>query len=109
MMDSADLDTLHPSRSLAISQPVDKEDNHDPRAGHATKSRPRPLTKVEKLALAEQARLEAERSQKERERKIKLREKKKKDLRKMTSKGQPVMKTRLNDLLGKVKKVMKED
>jgi rRNA processing len=67
----------------------------------------RQLTKAEKLALAEQKRLQTEQNQKERERKIKQREKKKRDLRKMTSKGQPVMKTRLEDLLGKVKKVMK--
>lgn len=61
----------------------------------------------EKLALAEERRKEKERTEKERERKIKLRENKRKNLRKMTSKGQPVMRTRIEDLLGKVKKTMK--
>jgi hypothetical protein len=107
-MDSADLDTLHPSRSHAISHPVDSEHSREQGSG-ITKSRPRLLTKAEKLAAAEEERQEAERNQKERERKIKLREKKKRDLRKMTKKGQPVMKTRMNDLLGKVKKVMRDN
>jgi rRNA processing len=66
------------------------------------------LTQQEKLALAEERWKEKERNNKEREKKIKQREKKRRDLRKMTSKGQPVMKTRLEDLLSKVKKVMKE-
>ena len=66
------------------------------------------LTLQEKLALAEERRKEKERNDKERQKKIKQREKKRRDLRKMTSKGQPVMKTRLEDLLSKVKKVMKE-
>ena len=67
----------------------------------------KPLNKAEKLALLEEQRLEQEKNLKEREKKIKIREKKRKDLRKMTRKGQPVMRTRLEDLLGKVKKVMK--
>jgi hypothetical protein len=108
-MDSADLDTLHPSRSHAISHPVESEHSLEQGSGTIAKSRPRLLTKAEKLAVAEEERQEAERNQKERERKIKLREKKKRDLRKMTKKGQPVMKTRMNDLLGKVKKVMKDN
>ena len=66
------------------------------------------MTQQEKLALAEERRKEKEWNEKQREKKIKQREKKRRDLRKMTSKGQPVMKTRLEDLLSKVKKVMKE-
>lgn len=64
--------------------------------------------KEEKLALAEEQRRASEQMQKDRERKTHLREKKRKALRKMTKKGQPVMKTRLYDLLDKAKKVMKE-
>jgi rRNA processing len=85
--------------------------DHDPSTGqnvaYSKLGDHRQLTKAEKLALAEHKRLEIEQNQKERERKIKQREKKKRDLRKMTGKGQPVMKTRLEDLLGKIKKVMK--
>jgi hypothetical protein len=100
---------LHPSRSHALTH------HNPPNEGVATpKSQTsrsgdgRQLSKAEKIAAAEEKRNEAERNQKERERKIKHRERKRRDLRKMTSKGQPVMKTRLEDLLGKVKRVMTE-
>jgi hypothetical protein len=66
------------------------------------------VTKAERAALAEEKRKEAERNQKEREKKILQRERKRRELRKMTNKGQPVMKTRLNDLLQKVKKAVGE-
>jgi hypothetical protein len=70
-------------------------------------SRHRP-TLEEKAALAEEKRKGAERNQKEREQKIKLREKKRRDMRKTTSRGQPVMKPRLENLLGKVREAMKD-
>ena len=66
------------------------------------------MTKEEKFALMEERREERETNEKERQKKIKLREKKRRDLRKVTSKGQPVMQTRLEDLLSKVKKAMRE-
>ena len=66
------------------------------------------MTKEEKFALMEERRQEKERNEKERQKKVKQRERKRRDLRKMTSKGQPVMKTRLEDLLSKVRKAMKE-
>jgi len=109
---AADLETFHPSRSKALATRESHEEGSVQReeaSQSKTKSPRRHLTKAEKLALEEEQRKEKERNQKERERKIRQREKKRKDLRKMTSKGQPVMKTRLEDLLGKVRKVMKED
>lgn len=111
-LDAADLETLHPSRSKALSTSnnhVDSSHVQEERSKHKPKERPRQLTKTERLELAEQQRQEQERNQKEREKKIKQREKKRRDLRKMTNKGQPVMKTRLENLLGKVKKAMKEN
>jgi hypothetical protein len=104
------LKNLHPSRSHALANPTltDHDPSTDQNFAHSKLGAHRQLSKAEKLVLAEQKRQETERNQKERERKIKQREKKKRDLRKMTGKGQPVMKTRLEDLLGKVKKVMKE-
>jgi hypothetical protein len=109
---SADLETLHPSRSKALTESALPEPssfplNENPHS--KIRERPRHLTKTEKFALAEAQRQEREKNQKDRERKIKLREKKRKDLRKMTAKGQPVMKPRLEDLLGKVKKIMNEN
>jgi hypothetical protein len=107
---AADLETFHPSRSKALAP----RESHEGSVQREEASQPkiklprRQLTKAEKLALEEEQRKEKERNQKEREKKIRQREKKRKDLRKMTSKGQPVMKTRLEDLLGKVRKVMKE-
>jgi hypothetical protein len=74
----------------------------------AKKDARRLVTKAERMALAEEQRIEAEKNQQERENKIKLREKKRRDLRKMTNKGQPVMRTRIKDLLGKVRKVVGE-
>jgi hypothetical protein len=107
-LDAADLDTLHPSRSHAISQAQVSGDvgplQHKLGAARNT----RQLTTKEKFAIVEEKRREVERNQEERERKIKQRERKRRDLRKMTGKGQPVMKTRLEDLLGKVKQVMKK-
>jgi len=102
------MDSLHPSRSHALTQPDSGETGHISTKRSTRGDKPRKLTVEEKMAIAEARRKEAEQAQKEREKKIKLREKKKRDLRKMTSKGQPVMKTRLEDLLGKVKKVMKD-
>jgi len=95
---------MHPSRSEAMSKP----DTSPLDGRHTSKSKParRKAILEEKAALAEEKRKEAEQKQVEREKKIKLREKKRRELRKMTVKGQPVMKTRLEDLLGKVKKVM---
>ena len=101
-----DSEGLHPSRSQRLAEPQEKPSKIAP--GHGKRKAPRALTKEEKLALAEERRKEKERNEKERERKIRQREKKRRDLRKMTSKGQPVMKTRLEDLLSKVKKAMKE-
>jgi hypothetical protein len=103
---TADLDTLHPSRSQALSLPVENQATR-PTTSRSKGAR-RLVTKAERAAIAEEQREEAERNQKEREKKIKQRERKRRELRKMTNKGQPVMKTRLEDLLGKVKKVMKE-
>jgi hypothetical protein len=107
---AADLETLHPSRSKALARPNKQGDEATPQHGSFQRKIPQQQpTKKEKLALAEERQKEKERNEKERERKLKLREKKRKNLRKMTSKGQPVMKTRMEDLLGKVKKAMKEN
>jgi hypothetical protein len=107
------LDKLHPSRSEALAQTKDAEQVSislaQRRYGNEGRQPRRRLTKAEKLALADEQRKEQERNQKERERKIKQREKMRKDFQKMTSKGQPVMRSRLEHLLTKVKKVMKED
>ena len=98
----ADLQTLHSSRlHRLIARPNGHENQF---AGQENLP-----DKAKKIALAEERRQEKERNEKERVRKIKLREKKRKDLRKRTKWGQPVMKTRMEDLLGKVKKVMKGD
>lgn len=108
---AADLEAFHPSRSKALGPRESHEEGSVQReetSQHKVKSPRRQLTKTEKLALEEEQRKEKERNQKEREKKIRQREKKRKDLRKMTSKGQPVMKTRLEDLLGKVRKIMKD-
>ena len=88
---------MHPSRSARLLPPPEPQ----------LQPRPRSLTKAEQLAMVEEKRKEAERNIIERERKIKARDKKRRDLRKMTAKGQPVMKTRLEDLLSKAKKAMK--
>jgi rRNA processing len=102
-----DSEGLHPSRSQRLAAPEEEERVEKSQRHGKTKSR-KTLTKEEKLALAEERRKEMERNQKERQKKIKQRERKRRDLRKMTSKGQPVMKTRLEDLLSKVKNVMKD-
>jgi len=102
-----DLGAMHPSRSQAIRQITSDPD--DTKSGKKSKKPARrKLTLEEKAALVEEKRRQAEQNQKEREKKIKLREKKRRDLRKMTTKGQPVMKPRLENLLGKVKQVMKD-
>ena len=101
---------MHPSRSHNITQnPVEAQMSpNDKPSRKFDKSGRRKLTLQDRAAFAEEKRKEEEQNQKEREKKMRLREKKRRDLRKMTSKGQPVMKTRLEDLLGKVKKVMKD-
>src|SRR5205814_4489312 len=104
-LETADLDTLHPSRSQALSQPAE---NQSTQRGSTKKGARRLVTKAERAALAEEKRKEEERNQKEREEKILQRERKRRELRKMTNKGQPIMKTRLNDLLQKVKKAVGE-
>jgi rRNA processing len=98
------MNTMHPSRVSALKTAALPEPSAD-QPPQRFRGKP---TKQDKLALAEQKRLEIEKAQKERERKIKIREKRRKALRKMTPRGQPVMKTRLEDLLGKVKKVMRD-
>jgi rRNA processing len=103
---TADLNTLHPSRSQALTQ---SGENQSPQQSGSTKKGARRLvTKAERAALAEEKRREEERNQKEREKKILQRERKRRELRKMTDKGQPVMKTRIKDLLQKVKKAVGE-
>jgi hypothetical protein len=101
---------MHPSRSRQLLQATSSiepsaADEENPR--HTKRPSRRRLTETERRAQAEEHRREKEQNQKERERKIKQREKKRRDLRKMTSKGQPLMKPRLESLLSKVKKVMK--
>jgi hypothetical protein len=102
-----DSEGLHPSRSERLAAPEEAVRAEKSSRQERTKSR-KTLTKDDKIALAEEQRKEKERNEKARGKKIKQRERKRRDLRKMTSKGQPVMKTRLEDLLSKVKKVMKE-
>jgi hypothetical protein len=101
-----EVNSMHPSRvnALKASHSLSEGDSVEQRS---TKPLGK-MTKADKMALEEQKRLETEKQRKEREQKIKLREKRRIALRKMTSKGQPVMKTRLEDLLGKVKKVMRD-
>ena len=106
------MDTLHPSRSEALSRPkgAKAEEEKEKPAGRRKfkKESFRKPKSRDQLALAEERRKEAEENEKERQRKIRQRELKRKQLSKMTSKGQPVMKPRLENLLSKVKKVMKE-
>ena len=108
-LEDADLETLHPSRSQALTA-APTADAKPPRSDAKT-SRPRPpiLTKEEKAAIAARHKQEKEQAQREREKKIKRRERLKKNFQKMTKRGQPVMKPRLEHLLSKVKKIMKEE
>lgn len=114
-MEDADWSSLHPSRSQALSRAdgegEDKRIADTPKLKDTRKSRKESFGKPgarDQLALAEARRKEAADNEKERQKKNRQREMKRKQLRKMTSKGQPVMKPRIENLLSKVKKVMKE-
>ena len=110
-LETADLETLHPSRSQALTAPLTMETHQRPRSAAKTSSRPRPpiVTKEEKAAIAAKCEQEKEQARQEREKKVKRRERMKKNFQKMTKRGQPVMKPRLEHLLSKVKKIMKQD
>ena len=106
---------MHPSRSQALSRPEgegeDKPPAGTPKSKDKEKSGKGSFRKPgarDQLALAEGRRKEAEENEKERQKKIRQREIKRKHLSKLTSKGQPVMKSRIENLLSKVRKVMKE-
>jgi hypothetical protein len=57
---TADLDTLHPSRSQALSLPVENQATQSPVS--TRKDARRLVTKAERMALAEEQRIQAEKN-----------------------------------------------